>query len=42
MSTETEVLEQFFAAINRHDLPAISRDFDPQIVRVEPEGRPAP
>jgi ketosteroid isomerase-like protein len=40
MSTEVEALRQFFAAINRNDLPAIGKDFDPAIVRVEPEGFP--
>ena len=40
MSTETEALEQFFAAINRNDMQAITRDFDPQIVRIEPEDFP--
>ena len=40
MSTEVESLEQFFAAINRNDMQAITRDFDPQIVRIEPEGFP--
>lgn len=40
MSTETEVLNRFFAAINRNDMQAITRDFDPDIVRVEPEGFP--
>ena len=40
MSTEIEVLNQFFAAINRNDMDAITQDFDPQIVRVEPEGFP--
>jgi len=40
MSAETEALQQFFAAINRNDLQAIAKDFDPQIVRVEPEGFP--
>ena len=40
MSTETEALEHFYAAINRNDLQAITRDFDPQIVRIEPEGFP--
>jgi ketosteroid isomerase-like protein len=40
MSTETEALEQFFAAINRNDMQAITKDFDEQIVRVEPEGFP--
>src|SRR5512141_2042707 len=40
MSTEIEALEQFFAAINRNDMQAIIKDFDPQIVRIEPEGFP--
>ena len=40
MSTKTEVLEKFFAAINRNDMQAIIKDFDPEIVRVEPEGFP--
>lgn len=40
MKTETEALEQFFAAINRNDMQAITKDFDPEIVRVEPEGFP--
>jgi ketosteroid isomerase-like protein len=40
MSAETEALRQFFAAINRNDMQAIIRDFDPEIVRIEPEGFP--
>jgi ketosteroid isomerase-like protein len=40
MSTEVEALKQFFAAINRNDMQAISKDFDPDIVRVEPAGFP--
>src|SRR3954470_8042346 len=40
MSTASEALEQFFAAINRNDMQAITRDFDPQIVRIEPDGFP--
>jgi ketosteroid isomerase-like protein len=40
MSTEIEALQQFFAAINRNDVQAISKDFDPDIVRIEPEGFP--
>jgi len=39
-STEIEILRQFFAAINRNDMQSIIKDFDPQIVRVEPEGFP--
>lgn len=41
MSTQTKVLEEFFAAINRNDMEATIKDFDPEIVRVEPEGFPA-
>jgi uncharacterized protein len=40
MSSEIEVLHQFFAAINRNDMQAIIKDFDPQIVRIEPAGFP--
>jgi len=40
MSAEIKVLEEFFAAINRNDMPAVIKDFDPQIVRIEPEGFP--
>ena len=40
MSTETEALKQFFAAINRNDMGAITQYFDPEIVRTEPEGFP--
>jgi ketosteroid isomerase-like protein len=40
VSKEVEALEQFFAAINRNDMQAITRDFDPLIVRIEPEGFP--
>jgi ketosteroid isomerase-like protein len=40
MSTEIEILKQFFAAINRNDMQAITKDFDAEIVRVEPGGFP--
>ncbi len=40
MSAEIETLKQFFAAVNRNDMQAIARFFDPQIVRIEPEGFP--
>ena len=40
MSAQIEVLKQFFAAINRNDMQAIIEDFDPEIVRIEPEGFP--
>ncbi|MEP6764065.1 MAG: nuclear transport factor 2 family protein [Gemmatimonadaceae bacterium] len=40
MNPKIDVLKQFFAAINRNDMPAITKDFDVQIVRIEPEGFP--
>jgi ketosteroid isomerase-like protein len=40
MNAATEALEEFFAAINRNDMAAITKDFDPDIVRIEPEGFP--
>lgn len=40
MNNEIEMLKQFFAAINRNDMQGITKYFDPQIVRIEPEGFP--
>ena len=40
MSTEVDALKHFFDAVNRNDMQAMTRDFDPQIVRIEPEGFP--
>ena len=40
MNNEIDVLEQFFAALNRNDMHGIPTYFDPQIVRIEPEGFP--
>jgi ketosteroid isomerase-like protein len=40
MSIEIEALKQFYAAVNRNDMQTIIKDFDPQIVRIEPEGFP--
>jgi uncharacterized protein len=40
MNNEIEVLKQFFAALNRNDMHGITTYFDPQIVRIEPEGFP--
>lgn len=37
---EIDALKHFYAAVNRNDMHAIIRDFDPRIVRVEPEGFP--
>ncbi|MCW1967533.1 MAG: nuclear transport factor 2 family protein [Anaerolineae bacterium] len=40
MNTEIEILEQFYAAINRNDMQAMIKAFDPQIVRIEPADFP--
>jgi uncharacterized protein len=40
MNPEVDALTRFFDAVNRNDMQAIVRDFDPQIVRIEPEGFP--
>ena len=40
MSAEVEILKQFFAAINRNDMQGMVKDFDPDILRVEPTGFP--
>lgn len=40
MSNEIKVLEQFFDAINCNDIQAVIKDFNSQIVRIEPEGFP--
>ena len=40
MSNEIDVLKQFYAAINRNDLPGLTQYFDLQIVRIEPGGFP--
>ena len=40
MSAHIDVLRRFYAAINRGDVAAAMRDFDPDIVRVEPAGFP--
>ncbi|WP_142694862.1 nuclear transport factor 2 family protein [Bdellovibrio sp. NC01] len=38
---ETEVLQEFYSALNRNDIPAMINLMDSDIVRVEPEGFPA-
>jgi hypothetical protein len=38
MKTHIEVLDQFYATIDRNDMRAIAEDFELEIVRVEPEG----
>ena len=40
MNTQVEVLERFYAAVNRNDMQAITEGFDPRIVRIEPAGFP--
>jgi ketosteroid isomerase-like protein len=40
MSAATDALGEFYAAVNRNDIQAASRDFDPDIVRIEPAGFP--
>jgi uncharacterized protein len=40
VKTATQALEQFFAAVNRNDMTAVTEDFDAEIVRIEPEGFP--
>ena len=40
MTDEIEALKEFFAAINRNNMAAITRNFDPEILRIEPEGFP--
>ena len=40
MNNEIETLKQFFAALNRNDMQSVTKDFDPQIVRIEPAGFP--
>ena len=40
MSTQTDALIQFYAAVNRNDMQAMTKDFDPQITRIEPASFP--
>lgn len=40
MDSRVEVLQQFYAAVNRNDMDAIGTHFDADIVRVEPPGFP--
>ncbi len=40
MNPQVDALTRFYAAINRNDMQGMTRDFDPQIVRIEPEGFP--
>jgi ketosteroid isomerase-like protein len=40
MDPEIDALKHLYAAVNRNDMEAMIRDFDPQIVRIEPGGFP--
>jgi ketosteroid isomerase-like protein len=40
MNSEVDALKHFFDAVNRNDMQALIRDFDPRIVRTEPPGFP--
>ena len=40
MNNQVDALKHFFDAVNRNDMEALTRDFDPEIVRIEPEGFP--
>jgi len=41
LASETEALKEVYAAINRNDIAAALKFFDPQIERIEPEGFPS-
>ena len=41
LAAETEALKEIYAALNRNDIPAMVKAFDPQIERIEPPDFPA-
>ncbi len=41
LAAETETLREAYAALNRNDIPAMVKAFDPQIERIEPAEFPA-
>lgn len=41
LAAETEAVREFYAALNRGDIPATLKAFDAQIERTEPPGFPA-
>ena len=41
LATEIETVKEIYAAINRNDIPAAIKSFDPQAERVEPPGFPS-
>jgi ketosteroid isomerase-like protein len=40
LAAETEALREAYAALNRNDIPAMVKSFDPQIERIEPADFP--
>jgi ketosteroid isomerase-like protein len=40
LAAETEALREAYAALNRNDIPAMVKAFDPQIERIEPADFP--
>lgn len=40
MNANVQALQDFFAAINRNDMHAMTKDFAPDIVRIEPSSFP--
>jgi ketosteroid isomerase-like protein len=40
LAAEIEALKEAYAALNRNDIEGFVKNFDPEIVRVEPEGFP--
>lgn len=38
--SEIDVLKELYSALNRNDIPAAVKSFDPEIVRIEFEGSP--
>lgn len=41
LAAEIETVKEIYAAINRNDVPAAIKYFDPQIERIEPTGFPS-
>jgi uncharacterized protein len=41
LAAETEALREAYAALNRNDVPAMLKAFDPRIERIEPSEYPA-
>jgi ketosteroid isomerase-like protein len=41
LSSEAKILEDAYAALNRNDGAGFVKDFDPTVVRIEPDGFPS-